>query len=58
MDTFLFLMGVVTLLLVFASFLTGMKYIKVKFRVHRAIGIAGLCCASVHGLFMLYFNLF
>lgn len=57
MYNFLFIMGIITYILVIFSFLTGMKIIKVKFRLHKKIGIAGFCCASVHGILMLVYNL-
>lgn len=57
MYSFLFIMGIITYLLVISSFLTGMKVIKVKFKVHKKIGIAGFCCASIHGILMLVYNL-
>ncbi|MBN2522739.1 MAG: hypothetical protein JXB24_05665 [Bacteroidales bacterium] len=50
--------GIVAYSLILISFLTGMKLIKVKYKVHKIIGILGFSCATVHALFMLYFNLF
>ncbi|MCK4662570.1 MAG: hypothetical protein KAT68_06880 [Bacteroidales bacterium] len=58
MFTFLFIMGIVSYLLIMFSFITGTKIIKVKNKVHKTIGIIGFSSASIHGLIMLYFNLF
>ena len=56
--TFLFIMGIAAYLMIIASFLTGMRIVKVKFKVHRKLGIVGFIIASIHGLLMLYSNLF
>ena len=58
MDTFLIIMGICAYLSILSSFLTGMKIIKVKFKVHRYIGIIGFSFATVHALFMLYYTFF
>jgi len=52
--------GILGLLLIIISFLTGMRIIKVnpKMRLHKKIGIAGFVAASIHGFVMLYFYLF
>jgi len=58
MYKFILTVGIIAYSLILISFLTGMKLIKVKYKVHKIIGIFGFSCASVHALFMLYFNLF
>lgn len=56
MYEFLIVMGIASYLLILSSFLTGMKIIKVKYKIHKTIGIIGFTAASTHGLLMLYFN--
>jgi len=58
MDEIVVFMGIVAYSLILTSFLTGMKIIKVKYKVHKIIGIIGFSCASIHGLFMIYYNFF
>ena len=56
MYTFLIIMGICAYLSILFSFLTGMKFIKVKFKVHKTIGIVGFTAGTIHALLMLYFN--
>ncbi|MBA7516125.1 hypothetical protein ES705_08170 [subsurface metagenome] len=58
MYEFLFIMGILSYVLILFSFLTGIKILKVKYKVHRTIGIIGFSGASVHGILMLYLNVF
>ena len=51
-------MGIVAYSFILISFLTGMKIIKVKYKVHKTIGIIGFSCASIHALYMIYYNFF
>jgi len=54
----LIVLGIVTYLLIVMSFLSGMRIVKLPYKYHKIIGIAGLCAASVHGLSLLYLNFF
>lgn len=53
MYLFVFILGVTAYVCILFSFLTGMKFIKVKFRIHRAIGITGFILATIHAILML-----
>ena len=57
MYTFLIVMGLLAYLSIVFSFLTGMRFLKVKFKVHRVFGIIGFASATIHALLMIYFNL-
>lgn len=52
--------GILGLLMMIFSFLTGMRYIKIKpkYKVHKRIGILGFLFALAHGCTMLYFKFF
>lgn len=52
--------GILALLLLTFSFLSGLRIIKpkAKLRLHRKIGIIGFSLAAFHGLLMLYFHFF
>jgi hypothetical protein len=56
--TIIMIMGIIAYVMFLISFLTGMKIIKVKYKIHRRIGIIGICCASAHALYMLYNSFF
>lgn len=58
MYEFLITMGIASYLLILFSFLSGIKIIKVKYRIHKRIGILGFAGASIHGLLMFYYNFF
>jgi hypothetical protein len=49
-------LGILGLLMMIISFLTGMRYIKIKpkYKVHKRIGILGFIFAMIHGFTMLY----
>lgn len=53
-------LGLLGLIMMLFSFLTGMKIIKIKpkYHFHKKIGIIGFCAASIHGLVMCYFYFF
>ncbi|MBK8805865.1 MAG: hypothetical protein IPO21_04105 [Bacteroidales bacterium] len=57
---FIIYLGILGLILMIFSFLSGMRYIKVKpkLRLHKRLGIVGFLAASVHGFSMLYFYFF
>jgi len=57
MYTFLIVMGISAYLSIVLSFLTGMRYIKIKYKTHKKIGIFGFVTGTIHALFMIYFNL-
>jgi len=59
MYTFSLIMGIAAYSFILFSFLTGMKIIKVKYKIHKRIGIIGFTCASMHAILMLlqYFGL-
>ena len=56
MYTFLIVMGILAYLSILFSFLSGMRFIKAKFKSHRIVGIIGFTAATVHALLMIYFN--
>ena len=49
-------LGIAGFLMFVVSFLTGLRYIKVKakYRLHKRIGITGFCLVSIHALVMSY----
>jgi len=53
-------LGILGLLMMIFSFLTGMRYIKIKpkYKVHKRVGIVGFILALIHGCTMLYNYLF
>lgn len=53
-------LGILGLLLITFSFLSGMRIIKTnpKLRLHKKLSIIGFIFAAIHGLVMLYFYLF
>jgi len=53
MDTFIIIMGICAYLSILTSFLTGMRIIKVKFKIHRFIGITGFSFATIHAIYMI-----
>jgi|GEM_PF-3209236 len=60
MDLFLLflIIGIIAYISVICSFLTGTGILKVKLIVHKALGFTSIIMASIHGLYMLYINLF
>jgi len=53
-------LGIAGFLMFVFSFLSGLRYIKIKakYRLHKRIGIAGFCAVSVHAFVMSYFYFF
>jgi DMSO/TMAO reductase YedYZ heme-binding membrane subunit len=49
-------LGILGLLMMIFSFLTGMRYIKIKpkYKVHKRVGVVGFIFAMIHGFTMLY----
>jgi DMSO/TMAO reductase YedYZ heme-binding membrane subunit len=49
-------LGILGLLMMIFSFLTGMRIIKIKpkYKVHKRVGILGFVFALIHGCTMLY----
>jgi len=49
-------MGIAGFLMFVFSFLSGLRYIKVKakYRLHKRIGILGFCLVSIHAIVMSY----
>jgi len=58
MEEIIVYLGIVAYSFILISFLTGMKIIKVKYKVHKIIGIIGFSCASIHALYMIFDNFF
>ncbi len=55
MYTYMIYVGIVAYLILFFVFLTGLKIIKVKYKIHKTLGITGFITATVHGLVMFYY---
>ncbi len=53
-------LGILGLLMMIISFLTGMRYIKIKpkYKVHKTVGIVGFIFALIHGCTMFYLKFF
>jgi hypothetical protein len=53
-------LGIIGFLALTFSFLTGMRYIKIKakYRVHKKVGIVGFTAMFIHASVMLYFFIF
>jgi hypothetical protein len=53
-------LGILGFLALTFSFLTGMRYIKIKakYRVHKKIGIVGFIAMFIHAVVMLYSSFF
>lgn len=58
MYTAIMILGILAWLTILFSFLTGSRILKVKFRIHKRLGILALSLATIHGLYMLYYNIF
>lgn len=50
-------LGIAGFLMFVFSFLSGLRFIKVKakYRLHKRIGVIGFCCVTVHAFVMSYF---
>jgi hypothetical protein len=53
-------LGIAGLFLFLISFLSGLRYIKVKakYKLHKRIGIVGFIAVCIHGVVMSYFYFF
>jgi predicted ferric reductase len=49
-------LGIITYFFVLFVVLSGLKIIKVKFKVHKYIGIIALLLATFHGALILYLS--
>jgi DMSO/TMAO reductase YedYZ heme-binding membrane subunit len=52
--TFLIYLGLAAFLLLTVSLLSGLRVVRVPFRVHRLVGILAFCCAAVHAVSMFW----
>jgi hypothetical protein len=42
--------GIINMIIILFQLLTGLRYVKVPFRVHRNTGIILVFCAIIHGM--------
>jgi hypothetical protein len=49
-------LGIINLLLALFQLLSGLRYIKVKYRLHKTMGIVFFFTAFTHGIYALVLN--
>jgi len=49
-------LGIINLLLITFQLLSGLRFIKVKYKIHKSLGILLFFTASIHGIYALIIN--
>lgn len=52
----IFWFGLINLILILFQLLSGLRAIKVKYKIHKVFGIILLFTASIHGIYALVIN--